>query len=332
MISRRTLLGALAAAGAGFLTKDPRTFANEPPPETTRLRIAAVPSSCRSPEWIAEELLQAEGFSDVQYLRKSSTQGMSEALASGEASISGHFAAPVILRVEAGDPIVILGGEHVGCFELFGNERVRTIRDLKGKRVAIPVLDPSPHAFIASMVAHVGLDPRKDITWVRSPAGESIRLFIEGQVDAYLGFPPDPQELRARKIGRVIVNSAADRPWSQYFCCMLIGNREFVRKHPVATKRAMRAILKSTDICALEPERAARAVLAMGLAKNYDYTVQAIKDLPYGRWREFDPEDTVRFYALRLREAGMIKSTPQKILAEATDWRFFNELKKELKG
>jgi len=332
MITRRTLFGGLAAAGSAWLVTPARAAASEPALETTRLRIAAVPSSCRSPEWIAEDLLRAEGFTDVQYLRKTSTEGMSEALASGEANISGHFAAPVILRLEAGDPIVVLGGEHVGCFELFGSDRVRTLRDLKGKRVAVPALDPSPRAFVSSIVAHVGLNPATDIDWVRSPAGESIRLFMDGQVDAYLGFPPDPQELRAKKIGRVIVNSAADRPWSQYFCCMLIGNREFVRKHPVATKRAMRAILKAADICAAEPERTARAIIAMGLAKHYDYTVQAIKDLPYGRWREFDPEDTVRFYALRLREAGMIKSTPQKILAESTDWRFFNELKKELKA
>jgi hypothetical protein len=42
--------------------------------------------------------------------------------------------------------------------------------------------------------------------------------------------------------------------------------------------------------------------------------------------------DTVRFYALRLYEDGLIKSTPQKILAQGTDWRFFNELKTELEG
>jgi len=35
---------------------------------------------------------------------------------------------------------------------------------------------------------------------------------------------------------------------------------------------------------------------------------------------------------LRLREAGMIKSSPQKIIAQGTDWRFWNELRKELKG
>ena len=48
--------------------------------------------------------------------------------------------------------------------------------------------------------------------------------------------------------------------------------------------------------------------------------------------REYDPADTMRFYALRLHEAGMIKSSPQKLLAQATDWRFLNELKRELKG
>ena len=88
--------------------------------------------------------------------------------------------------------------------------------------------------------------------------------------------------MRAKKIGRVVVNSAVDRPWSQYFCCMLMGNREFVRKNPVATKRAMRAILKSAEICAVAPEKVAKSIVAKGVAKNYDYALEAIKSLPYG--------------------------------------------------
>jgi NitT/TauT family transport system substrate-binding protein len=281
---------------------------------------------------VAEDLLKAEGFSEVTYMETPPGRPVSKSLTVGEADLSMNFVGPNLIRVDQGDPVVFLAGVHVGCFEVFGGERLRRISDLKGKTVSVTALDGTEYVFFASIAAHVGLDPRKDIRWEVHEADEGLRLFAEGKVDAYLGFPPRPQELRARKIGRVIINSAADRPWSQYFCCMLVGNREFVRKHPVATKRAMRAILKAADICAREPERTARAVVAMGLAKNYEYTVQAIKDLPYGRWREFDPEDTVRFYALRLREAGMIKSTPQKILAESTDWRFFNELKKELKA
>jgi NitT/TauT family transport system substrate-binding protein len=182
------------------------------------------------------------------------------------------------------------------------------------------------------MATQVGLDPNRDINWVTYPPAEAKQLLAEGKIDAFLGFPPDPQELRARKIGHVLVNSAVDRPWSQYFCCMVTANRDFVRKHPVATKRALRAILKGDQLCALDPDRGARAFLNQGYATNPEYTRQAIREIPYGRWREYDPEDTVRFYALRLREAGMIKSSPQKIIAQGTDWRFLKELKQELKS
>jgi NitT/TauT family transport system substrate-binding protein len=113
---------------------------------------------------------------------------------------------------------------------------------------------------------------------------------------------------------------------------MLVGNREFVRKHPVAVKRAMRAIIKSAEICASAPIDTAKSLVAKGLAKNLDYTAQAIESIPYARWRDFSAEDTVRFYALRLREAGLIKSSPQSIISQGTDWRIWEQLKKELKG
>jgi NitT/TauT family transport system substrate-binding protein len=331
--SRREFLGGLTVAGtAGLVGLRLGPVAAEPPPETTQIRLVQVPSICQNPSYVAEEFLRDEGFTDVHYVKKEGTEGIEKALASGEADLNGHFAAPLIIRLEAGDPIIILGGLHVGCFELFGTARVRGIRDLKGNTVAVPALNSSRYVFLASMVAYVGLNLRKDIHFVTHPGPESIRLLTEGKIDAYLGFPPEPQELRAKKIGHVVVNSAVDRPWSQYFCCMLAGNQEFVRKHPVATKRALRAILKSADICALEPDRVARFIVEKGFAQDYDYALQTIKELPYGKWREYNPEDTLRFYALRLHEVGMIKSGPQKLLAQGTDWRFFNELKKELKA
>jgi len=331
---RREFLERLSLVGAAtLLGLRAGPAAAEPLPETTRLRIPWIsPRICRSPERIAEELLRAEGFTDVQYVEMEGTREVERAFASGEADIGAQFSAPLMLRLEAGDPIVVLGGEHAGCFELLATDRIRTIRDLKSRTVAVPEFGSNQHVFLAIMMAYVGLDPRKDINWVNHPADESMKLLAQGKIDAYLGFPPIPQELRARKIGRVVVNSAVDRPWSQYFCCMLVGNKDFVRKNPVATKRALRAILKSADICAVAPENVARFLVAKGQAKNYEYTLQSLKELPYARWREYDPEDTVLFYSLRLREIGMIKSSPQKIIAQGTDWRFLRELKKELKA
>jgi NitT/TauT family transport system substrate-binding protein len=302
------------------------------PLETKTIKLVQIPGICVAPQYIADELLRAEGFSDVQYVYVADGAGTYKVLASGEADISMAFVAPFLIQVDAGSPIVMLAGIHVGCFELVGTEKVRSIRDLKGTTVAVLGLGSAPHVFIASMAAHVGLDPQKDIQFVAHPPADGMRLLSEGKVDAYLGFPPDPQMLRAKKIGHVVVNSSVDRPWSQYFCCIATGNRDFVRKHPQATKRALRAILKATDVCALEPARAARTMVDKGFTPNYDYAAEAMRQVPYDKWRTYDPADTVRFYALRLHEAGMIKSTPQKILAQGADWRFLNELKKELKG
>jgi NitT/TauT family transport system substrate-binding protein len=333
MITRRAFLKTTGATGVGtFFTAPARHLGAEMAPETTKLTLVNTTSLCAAPQYVAEELLRAEGFEEVRHLRLPGGAGVYQALRAGEADISMAFAAPFLIQVDAGDPTVMLAGVHPGCFELFGNDRVRTIKDLKGKTVAVLGLGGGQHVFVASMAAYVGLDPRHDINFVTHTAADAIRLLGEGKVDAYLGFPPDPQELRAKKIGHVVVNSTVDRPWSQYFCCILASNREFIQRHPVATKRALRAILKSADLCALEPERAARLVVDRGYAERYDHAFETIRGLPYTKWREYDPEDTVRFYALRLHEIGMVKSSPPKLIAQGTNWRFLNELKKELKG
>src|SRR5262249_15398466 len=120
---------------------------------------------------------------------------------------------------------------------LFADEKIRAISDIKGRSVGGQGLGSNPPAFINVMAAPIGLDPKTDIRWVTDPTLKPIELFAAGKIDAFLGFPPEPQELRTRKIGHVLVNTAEDRPWSQYFCCMLGGNRDFVRRNPVATKR-----------------------------------------------------------------------------------------------
>jgi NitT/TauT family transport system substrate-binding protein len=94
----------------------------------------------------------------------------------------------------------------------------------------------------------------------------------------------------------------------------------------------VRTILKATDLCAVDPERAARAIVARGFTREYDYALRTMKEIRYNRWREYDPEDTVRFYSLRLREVGLVKRSPNKLIAQGTDWRVLNELKKELKA
>jgi NitT/TauT family transport system substrate-binding protein len=285
-----------------------------------------------APQFVAEELLRTEGFNEIQYVEKIAGPQAFAALATGEGDLGRGVTLAWITQMDAGSSIVLLAGLHVGCYELFGTGTVRSVRDLKGKTVSVPGLRSGAHLLLASMAAYVGLDPNNDIKYLTLPFTESMHLLDDGKIVGFMAFPPEPQELRAKKIGRVIVNTITDRPWSRYFRCSIAGNREYVWKNPVATKRVLRAILKASDICAREPERVARLLTEKVYAARFDYALDAMKQVPYGKWRNYDLEDTVRFYSLRLREAGIIKSTPQKIISQGTDWRIFRELKKELKA
>jgi NitT/TauT family transport system substrate-binding protein len=329
--TRRRFLTTLSLAGAAGLVRAPQLVAAEGALETTTVRIAKFPGICLAPQFIAEDFLRAEGFTDIRYVDPSQL-GTVFAVASGQVDIDSNTPWVLIRAIDARESITALAGVMVGCYELFANEGIHGIADLKGRSVGVQAAGPTRMGFPFLLAAHIGLDPDKDIRWVTDPDAKPLELLVQGKIDAFLAFPPEPQESRARRVGRVIFSTAADLPWSQYFCCSLIGNRDFVRTNPVATKRVIRAILKAADLCAAEPARAARQLTDVGLVSRYDYALQTISELPYDKWREYDPEDTIRLYALRLHEAGMIKSSPQKIIADGTDWRFLNELKRELKA
>jgi NitT/TauT family transport system substrate-binding protein len=331
MQSRRRFLATLSLVGAADLLRAPRALAAEGALETTSVRLPKVPSICVSPQYAAEEMLRAEGFTDIHYVETPGA-AVPEAIGRGKLDFGLSYAAQSIPAIDAGAPLTVLAGVHVGCFELFAKEDIDNVADLRGRSVGVGDAGSTEHVLVALMAAQVGLDPAKDIIWVADPSVKPVEQFIEGKIDAVLGLPPQPQDLRARHIGHVILSSAEDHPWSQYFCCMVGANREYVRNHPVATKRVLRSILKATDLCATEPTRVARQIVDGGFTPRYDYALQTFNEVPYDKWREYDAEDTLRFYALRMHDAGFIKASPQKIIADGTDWRFLNELKRELKA
>lgn len=330
--SRRDFLASVSAAGATSILGTRRSFADEGPPETTSIRLPHDPSVCVVPAYVADDLLRAEGFTEIRYVPTIHGISVGGMAARGEIDFGVIFAPSIVYHLETSERVTVVAGVHTGCYELFANERVRRVTDLKGRSVGTPALGSGPHVFLAAIAAYVGLDPVNDINWVASMAPSPLELFAQGKIDACLGFPPEAQQARARSIGHVILDGAVDRPWSQYFCCLLAGNPDFIQNHPIATKRVVRAILKATDLCAAQPEMAAQRLVDEGVTPSHDDALQTLKEVPYGTWRDYHPEDTLRFFALRLHEAGMIASSPNQILAAGTDWRFLDELKRELKA
>jgi NitT/TauT family transport system substrate-binding protein len=303
---RRRFLGQLAmvgVAGVGGLGGvrfggGLSSFAAEPPPEITKIRLEKYPpATCVAPQYVAGELLRAEGFTHVLY-ENGGVNPVVEVV-QNKTDWDTDFSTSIILEIDKGAPLTIVAGLHLGCGE------------------------------IVAQAKFVGLDPDKDIHWVDTP--DPLNLFIERKIDAFLAIPPDTLELRARGIGHSLQNATTDRPWSHYFCCMLFSRTEFIQRYPAATKRIVRAFMRATDLCVSQPARVARMMVDRGFTDRYAYALQTLQELPYGAWRDHDPEDTVRFFALRLNEAGFIKSDPQRIISQHTNWRFLNEVKRELK-
>ena len=335
--TRREALRRLSAAavGTGVLGLGARPALAEPPPETRTIRLLSdpeVPILCYAPQYLAEEFLRIEGFTDVLYRGFEGATSDSQVLIDDTVDMTAGLGSDFIVAIDSGAPIVVLSGLHAGCVEMFASDRVTSIQDLAGKRIVVTGPGGPEQIFISSVVAYVGLDPARDIEWVFEPNyGAWPELLEAGKVDIVNAFPPQNLELREKQIGHVILNTTTDDPWRHFFCCMVAARREFVRDNPIATKRAVRAFVKATQLCEADKEGSARLLVERGATDRYDYALKTLQEVPYGAWRTYDPGDTLRFFALRLREAGLVKGTPREILERGTDFRFIDEIRREMK-
>jgi NitT/TauT family transport system substrate-binding protein len=343
-IKKTALTGAAAYLGIG---SDYGIAAVEPPPETTTVRFQQIKSPCWVPQLMAEPLLREEGFTDIQYIKHEKISQGEEDILAGKVDFTADFTANSLMKFAPGAPIDFISGLHVGCWSLIVSDRIKSIRDLKGKKVwALGQRTTSanasasvmyrqraiPNVFFKALIGYVGLDPDNDVEYVVVPKDEAIELFKRGKIDAFLSFPPGPQQLRAAGIGKVLVDTNVDRPWAQYYCCMITGRRDFIRNNPIATRKVIRSILRANDLVSQDPAMAAQLLVDRKLRKAHDqeFMAQSLREIPYDKWRHYSPEDTIRFWALRLNELGIIKHSPQEYISKNTDWSHVSSLKKEM--
>lgn len=351
-VSRRELLrwtlgtgAALASGGLLATCSQPAGPAAQrspgatlPPPETTTVRFVS-PAPCDPPSALAKEFLLEEGFTDIKYPRASNTT--TDWLTSGVADFSTGYGNLIAANVDAGLPIVALAGMHPGCFELFATPGISTIRDLRGKSIAVNARNASDqfYGFFAILLAYVGVDPQTEVNFIEiGPDLNALRdAYLDGRSQAFIAPAAFGPLLRRnpKNPGKVILDTTMDKPWSQYYCCQLVANRDWARRYPIATKRLTRALLRAADEVTKDKKRAAREYVARGFyatasPNDEEITNEVIRDLSYD-WREFDPEETLRFFALRLADAKIVRSTPQQIIAQGSDFAYMRELRTELK-
>ena len=127
--------------------------------------------------------------------------------------------------------------------------------------------DGNTYLLLMMMAAYVGLDPVNDIEWVTVTRTWS-KASSKGRSMRSSACRPSRRICAQRKIGHAIVNTTVDRPWSQYFCCMLAGTADYVSRYPVATKRVLRAILKAADLCAFRSGSGCAEVVDRGFGSQ----------------------------------------------------------------
>jgi len=348
LLIRTLATGASVAAGAALASCAPSgaasgTAAELPPPETTTLRITS-PFACDPPLWLAKEFLVDEGFRDVQYLGGSGRPR--DWATSGAADFGAAHPEELVAAIDGGAPLVALAGLHAGCQEVWVGPGITSLRDLRGKRIGVghKSTEDQFFTFFATTLAYVGIDPVKDVSFFEvGPTYEAMmKAFTEGRSDAFLAAAEGAAVLRRnpRSQSTKILDQSADKPWSQYVCCMLVANRDWTRQNPVATKRVTRAIMRAADATVKDLPRAAHE----GATRHFQPLLQhptalsdeqvlneTIATISYD-WRELDPEETLRFFALRLGDVKLIKSTPQQIINLGSDVAYVRQLRTQLKA
>src|SRR3954465_731597 len=149
--NRRTFLAGAAAAGAAGLVGTASDARAEPPLETTTVRLPrwVGGSYCWAGAYIAGELMRADGFTDVQYVEGDRRVDQSEWIARGETDFSVNFSPNQIASIDKGVPIKVLTGLHSGCLELIAEESIRSVTDLRGRRVGIDGFNNSRHMWLS---------------------------------------------------------------------------------------------------------------------------------------------------------------------------------------
>jgi NitT/TauT family transport system substrate-binding protein len=310
---------ALAACGLVFLSAGCSRQRHRDP---SKLTVAYLGLTCEAPIFVAQELgmFREEGL-EVE-LVKTDWDGLREGLGTGRFDANHTLIMYLLKPIEQGLDVKITGGVHTGCLRLqvATNSGIKSVAELRGKRIGVPTHLGSPPYLFASrvLVAH-GIDPapdRGEVTWLAFPPEMLGMVAEDGRVDAVATSDPIGTILVGRGQVRTIADQATDPPYSEEYCCAVVVNGELARRHPEAAAKVTRAMLRAAKWVELNSTAAARMAVERGyIASTPEINAQALSKLKYipgvARCKR-----SVEQAAEEMKTAGLIKpSTDPAALA-----------------
>src|SRR4051812_39878952 len=212
----------------------------------TKVKLAYSGLTCEAAMFVAKEkgFFDEEGL-DVEFV-KTDGDGLRDGLGLGRFDANYTMIMYLLKPIEQGLDVKITGGVHSGCLRVQAGARseIRSVADLKGKKIGIPMMGSPPFIFTSRVLAARGMDPRKDVSWV-VVAPEVMGLALEkGQIDAVADPEPLGSILAATENVRTIVDQAVDAPYRDEYCCATVVSGKFVRSDPSGAAKVTRALLK----------------------------------------------------------------------------------------
>jgi NitT/TauT family transport system substrate-binding protein len=275
-----------------------------------QVRIGYIGLTCEAPIFTAVEkgFFKDEGL-DVS-LVKCEWGNYKDVLALGGFDVTHHLVMYFLKPIEQGVNVKFTGGIHRGCLRVQApvNSSIKTIKDLRGKRIGIPGMGTPPFIFANRVLGANGINPRTEITWLVFPAGELGLALDKGEVDAVADSEPIGSMLVAMGKVRNIADQAADAPYSSEYCCAVLANGDFVARNPKATAGATRALLKAAKWVETNPAAAAKlSVEGKYLASTVEQNTMAISHLRYVP-SVSGAQTAVRLAAAEMKTAGMLEA------------------------
>ena len=209
--------------------------------------------------WVAGEarLFQKNGIdAEVLYLESALVR---TALLTGDIAMGGMsgttMAAP---RLQGGDPILIASFSNSLQYRLVVRPDIRTVADLKGKRVGVAGFGLGAHRGAQIMLAKLGLNPDTDVTMLQI-GGDPTRLaaLLSGTIDASVFNPP--LHKRAAEAGMRVLANIEDMGFSVQASALVTTDR-FTKKNYDLTRRAVRSIIESIHLIKTNPEITKRSI------------------------------------------------------------------------
>jgi NitT/TauT family transport system substrate-binding protein len=268
--------------------------------------------TCEAAMFVAHEngFFREEGL-DIEFV-KTDWDSLRDGLGLGRFDANYHLIMYLLKPIEKGLDVKITGGIHSGCLRLQAGAKtnIRSIEDLKGKRIGVQTaLGSPPFLFSSRVLKAAGMDPAKDVEWVPM-AGDVLGLALDnGQVDAVCNSEPIGSILLSQGNVRTIADQAADAPYSEEYCCAVVVSGKLARENPATAAKLTRALLKGARWVEQNPSEAARlSVEKKYIAASVEINARALSKLKYApgvdRCRE-----SVLMAAQEMKAIGLLDSS-----------------------